>query len=548
MAEVNTLHWLDEVHPTYEAMKAEWAKNERRFRGGQAVLDEVIRFDWEEPGGPHYQARRDNAIYINLPHLYATEMCGHIFREAPAPGDGLFFGTLGEVERDAAAALPTRAELLFYNVNGAGSDGTQWYPWWFATARRAMSTGHRWIMVEAPSSAPRDFADEIAGLRPYLVEYSPLNVRNWHYLNGRLMMAVLVIPMRRPRLEGDRLIGNTPENTYLLMTRAGYTGFGDDYAAGGWWMFDEKKDRLLDPVTGQPVQGTWANTNGEIPLFPLFAERDDTEGADNTFSRPVLTTLGQIAVAMMNQESAADFDAWDAAKSVKYIVGADPAGFNKAVEMERAGSQMVPIATNAETGQVPAIVDGSSSAVPSEIFQARIDSKMEAARMVAAMESSGTPDSSGTSKRMGFADIKAPRLADFAANIETAMNTAIHFLELRAGTARGAPQGMVQMPRQFDLRDVVDSVTRLLDMMSRSSIRSQTLDAKLILAAAEEEGFIADDDERELIADELEEAAASAAQAREASKALLGEMGATGGGAADEEPPEDDAGGPPDDE
>src|ERR1041385_6427436 len=39
--------WLQVEHPIYHERKIEWQINERRFRAGMDVLQELRRFDWE---------------------------------------------------------------------------------------------------------------------------------------------------------------------------------------------------------------------------------------------------------------------------------------------------------------------------------------------------------------------------------------------------------------------------------------------------------------------------------------------------------------------
>lgn len=491
--------WLKEEHEIYTASKDEWSTNERRMRGGPQVLDELVPFDWEDPKGAHYLGRKAQATYINFMDIAATIMSGHLLRQAPEADDALSFGTLGLVARPEGVQEPTRAELVYYNVDGAGNDGSQWDSWWLNVSKRTQATGHRWIMVEATERAPLNHGDEIAGLRPYLVEYSPLSVTNWHFESGRLMWAVIRTRERRPRVSNGKLEGNRYGTGYYLLVREGYADLGSEFVGGGWWRFDSDLEMIED------AHGTWDKTHGEIPLFPFYYDRDSgLIGGRPAMSRPGLTALGQVAVSYMNQSSAADFDAWDAAKSTKFILGADPEAFNVAAEKWKTGNQLVPV-PRSQNGDTPQIVDGSTSAVAAEVFQTRIANKWEEARVLAALEASSAPDSSGISKQMGFADIKSPRLATMAAHLEQAQNTAIHFLELRFGNER--PEGVVRWPREFDLSNILDDIRDLLSIERQAQMQSATLDARLVLRAAREKGLVADDEDEDLIRDELIESA-----------------------------------------
>lgn len=509
--------WLNDKHEIYTASESEWRMNERRLRGGPLVLNELVPFDWEDPKGDHYRRRREQATYINFMDIAATILNGHLLRQAPEADDALSFGTLGPVTRPTGVREPSRAELIYYNVDGTGADGSQWYPWWMGALKRAQATGHRWIMVEATGEAPASLDDEIRGLRPYLVEYSPLAVTNWHVEAGRLMWAVISIRQRRPRVVGGRLEGNRSGKGFYLLVRKGYEDLGEEFAGGGWWKFDEGAEKI------EGEHGTWDKTGGEIPMFPLFYDRDLGSDEEPSMSRPGLTPLGQVAVSYMNQSSAADFDAWDAAKSAKFLLGVEVSAFNTAVEKWKGGNQLIPV-PRGQDGQMPQIVDGSASAVTSDVFKARLDNKWEEARVLAALEASGSPDSSGLAKQMGFQDIKSPRLAAMASNLEQAQNAAIHFLELRFGTTT-SPEGAVTWPREYDLSDILTDISELLSIERQAGLQSATLDARLVLRAAREKGLVADDGDADQIEQELLDSAERRSRQTMAASALFGEFG-----------------------
>lgn len=531
------LDWLDETHDVYDANLERWQENERRLRGGDFVFDELRRFLWETaPGSPpiagaaqqpgeHYLARQAQAVYLNFPEWFVTSMKGHLLRNRPLPGAGLNFGELGEVRRERDYQLPTPAELIYYNADGVGNDGSQWDNFWMAAWVRACATGHRWIFVEAPVNPPQYRSDEIAGLRPYLVDFGPQAVTNWHFENGRLAFAVVRMSMRRPRVVNGAMEGASAETGYMLLVRRGVDYLGDEYARGGWWTYDGDKNEI--------DSGDWAKTYGEIPLFPFFYERDtgltaesDEEVSRPAMSRPAITEIGQAAVAYMNLSSAADYDAWDAAASLRFLMGVDRTGFNLAAEIWNSGSQIVPVPTN-EQGQIPQLQDGSAGSVASTVFDTLLKRKMTEAERLCVQEAVGSPDASGLAKQVGFGDIKAPRLANIASEIEQAQNVAIHFLELRWGFAQ--PSGSVIWPREFEIVDVVADITRFFELEKISGYRSPTMGARLMVKAAQEGGHIVDDADATKIAKEYEDAAETARKTAEGMAALSLDAGVGGG-------------------
>lgn len=521
--------FLNSTHPVYDACKDAWLRDERRLLGGDDVLDELRRFDWEEEKGEHYEARKSEAIYVNFAALFADAMVGHLMREAPPPDRGLSFGRLGKVARATGQATPSRAELIYYNADGIGNDGSQWDAFWAAAMRRAMATGHRWIMAEASREAPASLADEIRGRRPYLLEFSPLEVPMWHLRAGQLQFAIARPAEEGPSLEGNSIVGLGEDRAYLLMVRKGFGGFdalgtpaqGErKFSAGGWWLVDSE----LEQVTGS---GDWAKTGGEIPMWPLFYERSRGTDERAAISRSATMELGQMGIALMNQLSAANFDTWDAGASKTFLLGVDEPAFNLAASKLKS-SQLVPVPANAETGQVPQLQDGSQGAVVEGVFRSRIEQIEALAEKAASREAVSTPGSSGISKQAGFSDVRAPRLALMASELETAQNAAIYFLERRFGIDR--PQGSVRWPREFDLLTLVDDIREVFELEGLAGIRSATLDASAMTAAIREKGVVADEQELQAIEEEYRQSAAdrqtASAQSDAFSAAVRGALGA----------------------
>jgi hypothetical protein len=520
------LAFLDSTHPIWDANHSLWRRNERRLRGSDEVLDELRRFDWESDlpargeEKSHYQIRRERATYLNFAEMFATTMVGHLTRRVPQPGAGLNFGTLGTVRREDSAGAVSRAEMVYYNADGVGNDGSQWDNFWAGAEKRAMATGHRWIMVEAPRQAPASFQDELDGLRPYLVEYSPRDVPNWSYDSGRLQWAVVRVDgVDRPRVNGRGQMVRGKGKGYLLMVRYGCEELGPDFRVGGWWLFDSRKAEV--------AEGRWLNTRGEIPMFPLFYEREpENHGERPTMSRPGITELGALGVSYMDLTSARVFDAWDAAQSVTYFRGVDQEGFNLATDKLAEGSRYVPLPLiQAGVGQyiLPEVSDGSSGAVTEGVFNSLSESMFRDAQRMGVSEATSVPDSSGISKVAGFNEEKSPRLALCASHMEQAQNTAIYFLELRWGFAR--PTGSVTWTRKFDLVALTDEVNAIFNLEKLIGISSKTLNSKLMVMAAEERGFLSDDTERETVKNEF----GASAQAAEDRQNALNTLAASAG-------------------
>jgi hypothetical protein len=492
------LMWLAEEHPEYTARKASWAREERRLAGGDDVLTELQNFDWEEVNGVHHKARIAQALYINLPLKHASTVTGHLRKHAPRPGQGLSFGALGDVRERGDIDTPERAELAWYNLDGIGSDGSSWESWWDAVDVNAQATGHRWIMVEAPDSSPQNYEDELAGDRPFAVEYSPLEVINWMYVKGVLQFAVIRTFVDLPHVEGGRFVGRKPTDMgYYLLVRKGCKLLGDEFAGGGWWVFDYERK----PLDGR--EGTWDKTKGEIPLFPHFGRK-----ARGTTEKPVMSQsdtmeLGQLAVSMMNAKSARLFDFWDACASKIFMLGATPEVM-KVVSPMYKSSQLVavPRGQDKDTGEKfqPTVYDGSTGAVVADVADRLEASQWESARQMS-MEKVTQPGESGASKDAGFAEASAPDLVRRAMLREQSENTLLYFLALRWGAK---PDAYSQWGRKFDLNPLVDEIDATFVTMQESGLDSATLAVELVMSAISERKVITDDTLLKKVRTELE--------------------------------------------
>jgi hypothetical protein len=494
--------FLDSTHPTYRDQYQLWRRNERRMLGGDEILEELIPFDWEHDRGPesHYNLRKENAVYLNFPDRFASLMVGHMMRQAPEAGGTLSFGTLGDVRRLRDIDEPSPAELFYYNTDGLGSDGSQWNSYWTHVIKGAISTGHRWILAEGPPQQPGNRGREIAGLRPVLTDFSPLQVRNWHYENGKLVMALIDRYTRTLRLNDQgELEGNEGELETLLLTADGFVGFGQEFRNGGWYVFD--------PEGELKRFGFYEETEGEIPMVALYYERLKAGSQTSAISRSGITEMGNAAVGYMNLASGADFDAWDSATSALALLGADDVGFNVFVAKRNEGNRYAPLPANQDTGEIPKIQDVSTGAITADVFDKRLKAKRQEAVELMLNEIESAPYASGESKRVSFMDAKAPRLAVLASELETAQNSIIHFVELMWGRGRPQPSGAVEWPREFDLLDVAHTAKDFFEIENLAQLRSPTAARKVMVAVTQRMGIVGDTEERTTVEREYEESA-----------------------------------------
>lgn len=525
--------WLNDESPLHEEMDWLWEQNERRFEGGHNVHPELWRFDWETgpyggvsnlrdgiafrdfegsewsgynvpnvngkdnfnnagilAPGEHYRRRQRSAIYVNLMEAYATDVTGQLFKHAPAPSVGLDFGALGEVRRIQDIDTPTLAELIYYNTDGIGSDGSQWDSFWSMQLKLAMATGTRWIYTDAPAEPAVLRRRERLGFRPYLVGFSPRQIWNHHYDRGQLQWAVVKIPAPRPRLVGDAFEKARSQFDSLLLVREGNADLGEEFAGGGWWRFDP------DGVQIPGQQGTWERTEGEIPMAPLVYDRHD-----RLIGRPGLTELGNASIALMNIQSAADFDAFDSAGSVIAVRGADADGFNLFIQKVREGNRYAPLPVNEDSKETPDLRNATEGITAADVFEKRITAILRSADRIRGAESTSAPQASGLAQQAGFTLSNVPRLALVAGNIETCMNSSIKFLEQR-GT-RQKPSGSARWTRKFELITLTSSAQAILQLEAIAGVHSEELEARVIVAAAQDEGFVPDNAARTIIENEI---------------------------------------------
>lgn len=475
---------LDARHEIHAQSDDDWGREERRLHGGYPMLVELERFTNETD--PSYTSRQRQSPLINFGKVHASIVIGHLNEVAPMPS----YGTMGDVrERKAIPrGQETPAERFHFNANGVGSNGLTFTALASGIQMRSLATGFRWTMVEMPvrrtttgkaipEDRPISQVDVIAGHRPFIVEYSPRAVPMWDLEDGRLNWAVVRTAWRNDGLWTP----STGDKGYYLLVRQGYTGLGGEFEGGGWWLFDPQK--------ALSRTGTWARTKGEIPMS-IFAV-DESEGTDDypaVASMPLME-LNQLSSGLMNRISERNWNARQAAKSQKHILGAEPKTFNEAVELTISGSYYIPwqpFVGPDGSAVIPTIYDGANGAVESSVYAEIIRSTIEEAHEIMVRQLTSTPDSTGRSKEAGFNEATSPLLSALATRRESWENTIIPWVEMRAGAEQ--PSGFVSWPTEFDLTPVIQKVDRAIDRMLKIGARSPTLEARMVEATATEDG------------------------------------------------------------
>ena len=566
--------FLSEEHPVYKRCRVEWEQNERRMAGGRDVLEELAPFDWERDSSgtvkpvfkkdgtfdersttqlaafldgrrsrgvtnPNYLDRKARASYLNFPLRTATQYTGAIMREAPEVDVNLSLGTLGRVSpaEGEGRASQNNAASVFNSID-APHGGAAFYAWVQAVAMRCMATGHRWIFCEAPEAAewyrrnrgsgvperPTQ-QDVLDGYRPYLVELSPLQVPNWELdADGLLQFCIVLHEERVFSREGGRLTAKFVTR-YQLWVRAGYAELGDEYSSGGWWRFDENRKPLRRD--GEQESGPLPNGR-DIPAFVAYYQREKQRpGGPPTMSRPGLTEVGQIAVAHMDLDSAADYDARVSGSRRMFIAGVSMSQHEAVGDQVDQGSRIVAIP--AEMGTRPTIYDSGSVSAAKTLSERQVE-KREQAALAAAEEATWAPDSSAESKNAGYRDVKSPRLALFAEEIEATMTNAIHLLEI--GFGADEPTGHATLPRDFDLAPLVQDILEAFEVLDASGASSADLSARMVMGYLKSKGLLAalKADEVLAIEEELRESLAQKRAERERGEDVANELLNGGGG------------------
>ncbi len=497
--------FLDSQHPIYTANRRRWEINEARLAGGDNVIDELRPFDWEVDRGPGspYQQRQEQAIYLNFPDIFATAITGHLLRFAPKPGQGLNFGNLGNVNTPVDWKKPSQADQLWNSIDRPSQVGMTWNQWWMDEFKLAMATGHRWHYAETPAEDAVTKQRE-QFIRPYMISLSPLQVPNWEFDEyDRLNWAVLRIPdYSRRWLNSETQAGLPPlvsgsvPMRYTFLVREGESRFGEEFVGGGWWKFTPNKEPYDN--------GTWDDTDGEIPVYALFYERAKGTVKIPAMSRSGTTELGQAGIAMLNTGSAANFQAWDGGTGIEWLAGVDEDGMELATTQLGRGDRYIALQPNQDTEATPQVYHSGAGGPAAEMFTSREKSIVFMAAQLGIVELMGQTKSTGTGQSADFTITQVPRIVRAASNLQNAQRQALYWLSKRFGVD---PQTNVDWPEKFDLMELVERIQAFFTVERLSGIRSATVDAQAMVAYADEKDLIQDDTQREVILKEYEESA-----------------------------------------
>jgi hypothetical protein len=511
---VPDLTFLDSKHSIYETHEAEWRREERRVEGGEAVRDELVRFSHEDDDS--FAARLDWARWVNYARVHTTILSGHLVHNLPIPN----YASLGTVRpRGDIEGKQSKAELFHYNCDGIGSDGQSLPAFIDGVEQDALATRFRWLRCELPTGADLKAIrvrlgtalpdsdvpeapftvteeEEMAGFHPFWVADSPLCWTNWRFINGVLVWAVGRVHIEPTTDFAD----GKPVNTlgYYLCVRRGYTGLGEDFAAGGWWKYDSEK-LLVE-------QGDYSDTDGQIPLWLHIGKPGHGTHERPSIGQSLTTELGQISADQMNATSEQRFNLRQAAKSVTFGLGMEPSAHKRVIEQLGDGSIFVAVPGQMNPqGEftVPTLWNSAEAAMASEAYGSVITAAVAEAKEVMVRQIMAAPDASGARVEAEHQSATVPLLSQLAETMEQSINTGLYFTLRRFGKSHEeASAASVEMDRDFTLRDIVNDIDQMLGTMEKAQVSSPTW-KRLLVEQKGEEMDLLPADERDQIVGEM---------------------------------------------
>lgn len=482
--------FLHYQHAVYRANRDTWQENEELLYGGELALEYLRPFEWEIAKMNDHQSafwwRQQQAIYSMLPEKFSTLISGHLFRSAPRADQGLDFGKLGKINAEEM----TQASLVYWSCNHPGLYGMPWDAWWQQLCKRAMATGHRWVFVNAPPATPSSRRDEQFGKKPYLMDFSPLQVPNWYFDQaGDLEFIVINIQEPNPRMENGSFVVDDGEQTSakLLLVKQGCTRLGTEFEGGGWWIFGPEDNKIDN--------ASFDDTDGAIPCFPVYTEVHDGVPGHPAMSRAQTTELGKCAIALMNLSSAANFAAWDTAMGIEWLLGVDLEAWDLAMEKKAEGSRWLPLPPNAETDDIPQVSPSRGATDNSAMYKNREQSIWDQAQLIGLQESMGSDSGTAAGSNADFSATQMPKIIQIAMQLMAAQNMAIYFLERRFGYKN--PEGQAVWPTKYNLVELADRIKAFFESERLSGLRCTPLDTEAMLQLAAEKGLIASESDKE---------------------------------------------------
>jgi hypothetical protein len=490
---------LELRRPEHEASAQAWRRNERRFSASEDVYDELRPFSYERSlGSPEgqgereryrdykkgparsYQERKERAVWPEFSQLVVEKFVGLVFGQYPE----IDFGALAEADGG------WRKEALQKNADGVGSDARGLFAFYFDAMARAMATGRRWVLAEAPPVSPSSQREEREGQRPYLVEYSPTQVPYWRYERGVLQAVRIEEEERVLKTKGSEVTEETRQVHYV-MTREGFTGFGTEgefaFEEGGWWQFDG--DGNLIERDGEPMRGTWESTHGEIPMCQLHYDRSSESNAKRTG----ISNLGRLEVNWMDLFSALINHAWEAGSGSTAFTGVSRDQWDAISEAGRMNAKWFPVPSDSDTGNVG--VEQVNGGQRPDAIMAALEKLLEQVMTVVARELTTSANASGRSREVQHLKNNVPRLTNMASNVQEALETSLTFVAQRWGFSDA--QIRAEWNKQFDLKTTAERVKQVFELFTEVNAEAPSLFAEMLLNAAESEGLLPSSQERE---------------------------------------------------
>ncbi len=487
------LAFLDARSRIFDYWKPSWEMNERRAFG-QAQVD-LMSFAGESED--RFKQRQDRATYVNFMQSHAAAVTGQLrLQGAPAPESKDFsFGSLGKVRplSEHTEDSADYGELIYYALDGVGGEASEMPVVMDAIDERAQHTGHRILMVETP---PRRLitpnaatvvepeltrADFLAGVRPYLLELSPLQAPMGIRINERTEFVILRVPVDSGKVVDGAWVESGEADAagnglgFYLLVRNGCTLLGPAYQRGGYWLYSPTKKLIRTGLWGDALRG-------EIPLWYHYGLKSKGTTLQPAESQSQTEGLGRVGVSLMDCMSARDWDAFDAARSGKWF---SPASAETMSVIKQQWDQKnihtgVPLDVDEKTGVASPVtmLDDSGGAVAPAVFQAIIDSKFQEAREQSFQALTSLPQSSGWSKEAGFLEAKAPYLARRASYRQQSDQNLIRNFEMRMGNN---PSGFSRWKRDYNLEPVVEDISNAFDLLRNNGMRSPTLEPELAM-------------------------------------------------------------------
>ena len=360
---------------------------------------------------PHFKRRQQIAIYLNFTKLVTNDYLSYLFLQpATRTGGG-----------DAWAALQADAD-------GAGSA----LPYVMAQhTRQAMIHGTIYLVVDRPEGEALTQADA-ALLRPYVVARKPESVAAAEVDDaGALLWIVFSEP--------DARDGHAGETVYRRWTREG-------------WVLSEQAD-------GTEVIRTGEHGLGRVPVVPLHTSQPME--ANQLRVQPWIWDVAQVNKDLFNMHS----EKRDLLRSSTFSILTLPVTDRQ--QREALGKLTIStenaLVFDPTGGGRPAYVAPPPD--PIELYQSEIDRSVEQIYKLAALEFVGGVQESGIALAYKFQ--RANRsLAMLASMIEQAELDVARLVADWMGEDFDAEDGVIQYPREFDLRDLQATLTNNMAALS----------------------------------------------------------------------------------